>query len=502
MNAPGGWLWLLRHELRLSWRGVGGSHTGLIAFAGGLLWAGMHWGAWTVLPGGSKFLPLLRQMPVLAGGLYWLGVSLLVSQTIVHTVNALIGRGDLDLLLSSPLSQRNIFLIRGLSIALSACLLPAFALLPVAHAGLLRGFPGLLAIYPVVAATGLGSAAAGMLLTITLLRLLGARRARTAAQVLAAFIGVIFFLIMQVPNSLPADTKQALFAWVKTWLPHSGLLGPGNPLWWPVRAALGEALPLLAVAAAGAGGFWLVVSLTYRRFITGTQETLTAGRAAPAADGGGRPVFRGGLLRVLLFKEWKLVARDMQVISQSLLQVLYLIPLLLMGYKSGPHQFLIPGLVMATSMLAGNLAWLTVNAEDAPELVATAPVPVARVLWIKAAAAALPVLAALLPLAAWWSVRDARAAAALLLCGAGGMACAAVIQIWNPCAANRRDLKNRYKQGGPAGYMELLSTMAWAGTAVCLGGYLRWLPLAAAAVAAAVLAAWLLGRGARAAVWG
>ena len=501
---PGSWPWLLRNELRLSWRGVGGSHLWFISIGGGLVWFCMHWAAWLVLPGGYKFLLMMLQVPIFGGGLYWVAVSLLVSQTMMNTVTALIDRGDLDLLLSSPLSQRTIFLVRGVSIAVGASLLPAFALLPVAHAGLFRGHPGLMGIYPVVISTALGCTAVGMLLTMTLLRLLGARRARTAGQVFAAFIGVAFFLSSQIPNVLPAETKRAFVAWVNTSMLESGLFGPASPLWWPVHAMLGEALPLLAVMAAGIGGFFLAVGLTYRRFITGTQETITGGRAsAPKENGGAGPVFRAGLARVLIIKEWKLVARDMQVISQSLLQVLYLIPLMLLGLKAGPkNQFLVPMLVGATSMLAGNLAWITINAEDAPELVATSPVPVARVLLIKAAAAALPVLAALLPLAFWWSLSGPRAAAILLFCGTGGMVSAALIQIWSPRSANRRDLRNRYKQSGPAGYIELASTIGWAGIAACVGGYWNWLPAAVLAVAGAVLSAWFLGRGAREAVWG
>ena len=505
MNAvPGSWPWLLRNELRLSWRGIGGSRLWLILAGGGFLWICMHWAAWILLPGGYKFLLIALQVPMLAGGLFWLFVSLMISQTMVNTVTALIDRGDLDLLLSSPLPQRTIFLVRGISIAIGAGLLPAFALLPVANIGLLRGHPGLMAIYPVVISTSLGCTAVGMLLTMTLLRLLGARRARTAGQIFAAFIGVTFFLCFQIPNVLPAETKRAFVAWMNTGMQERGLFGPASALWWPVHAMLGEVVPLLAVMLTGIGGFFLAVGLTYRRFITGTQETITGGGASPAQDqGAAGPVFRAGLARVLIIKEWKLVLRDMQVISQSLLQILYLIPLMLLGFRGGPNnQFLVPGLVAVTSMLAGNLAWITINAEDAPELVATAPVSVAKVLWIKAAAAALPVLAALLPLAVWWSLRDAKMAATLLVCGAGGMVCASLIQIWSPRAGNRRDLKTRHKQGGPAGFIELASTLGWAGAAVCIGGYLQWLPVAVAAVAAALAAAWFLGRSARETVWG
>ena len=38
-----------------------------------------------------------------------------------------------------------------------------------------------------------------------------------------------------------------------------------------------------------------------------------------------------------------------------------------------------PVLVMAAGQLAGGLAWLTISGEDAPDLVATAPMPPAHV---------------------------------------------------------------------------------------------------------------------------
>ncbi|HAU89383.1 MAG TPA: hypothetical protein DCW72_03855, partial [Elusimicrobia bacterium] len=120
--APGSWPWLFLHEMRLSWRGVSGSHFWLIAIGGGLLWFFMHWGAWTALPAGYPVLRGMLAVPIFLGGLYWLFASLLVSQTIVHAVNALIVREDLDLLLSSPLPQRSVFLVRGLAIAASAAL--------------------------------------------------------------------------------------------------------------------------------------------------------------------------------------------------------------------------------------------------------------------------------------------------------------------------------------------------------------------------------------------
>ncbi len=497
---PGSWPWLLRNELRLSWRGVSGGHLWFIAFFGGLLWLFMHWGAWVVLP---SMLPVLLGMlkaPFFGGAVFWLFATLAVSQTTIHAVNAFIVRGDLDLLLSSPLEQRDIFLVRGLAIALSVLPLPAFLLLPLAHVGALRGFPGFLAVYPALAAAALGCAAAGILLTMTLVRLLGARRARTAGQIMAAAIGAVFFLAFQLPNMLPPERRARMFDWFKTAVTDGGPLGPASPLWWPLRALYGEPGPLLALALAGTLGFWLVVNLAYRRFVTGTQETLTGGgTAAPA----GPAAFRSGLTRVLLVKEWKLILRDMQVISQALLQLLYLLPMVFAGFSRGPRNpVIVPVLVAAAAMLAGNLAWITVNAEDAPELMATAPVPLARVLWIKAAAAVLPVLAVLLPLAAWWVTRSPAKAATLLFCGAGGMLSAALVQVWNPRQGKRHDLRYRHRTGGPASFIELFSTVSWIGAAVLLDSKPVMLPAALAGVALALAVARRTGRAAREDSWG
>lgn len=497
---PGSWPWQLRHEMRVSWRGIKGSHIGAVAFIGAILWLFMHWGAWVSLPSMAGFINGMRQVPLFGGGLFWLFAALAVSQTTAHAVNAFIERGDLDLLLSSPLSQRDVFLVRGLAIALSAVLLPAFALLPLAHVGPLRGFPGFIAIYPALAASALGCAAAGILLTMTLVRFLGARRARTAGQVFAAIIGAVFFLAFQIPNMLPLEKRRALGAWLKAGVADGGPLGPASALWWPFRALYGEPLPLLALVLAGTLGFWLVINLTYRRFVTGTQEALAGGRAAAPA---GAARFRGGLTRLLFIKEWKLILRDMQLISQTLLQLLYLLPMVFAGFTHGERNpFLVPAIVAAAAMLAGNLAWITVNAEDAPELVATAPVPVARVLWIKAAAAVLPVALILLPLAAWWVRRGPAQAAILLFCGLGGMLSAALVQVWNPRQGRRQDLKNRHKAGGPAGFIELFSTISWIGVAVSLDGRFTWLPVAAVCVAVALGSAHHHGAPAREENWG
>ena len=499
--VPGSWRWLLHHEIRLAWRNIGGKRIWLLLVGGGLLWAGVHLAAWRFLNFernitdtgiGSMLVPI-------TGTAFWLFFSIMISQTTAHAVSALFDRGDLDLLLSSPLSQRVIFTMRGLGIAIAACILPFLLMLPFAHAGLITGHAGMLAIYPVVAALGLAATAIGLLLTMTLVRLFGARRARTFTQILAALIGAAFFLLSQLQNLLSRDSQSAMATWARQQSAAGGWFAADSVLWWPVQAMLGEALPLAAVIIVGIGSFWLVVNLTFRRFVSGTQETLSGGMTrlqlhAPATAHN----FRSGLISNVLAKEWKLIARDPQIISQTLLSLLYLIPLLFMGFRNDRSVWLlVPGFVMISSMLAGSLAWLTIAAEDAPDMLGTAPVSLARVRWIKAAAAVVPVLALLLPLALYWLSRDAYAAWVLVFCCLGGMISAALCQIWNPRQGNRHDMKKRYRENRVVNILEALGGMGWVAVALSMNDHWLWLPWAVALVLLGPGVAWILGRGAR-----
>ena len=52
--APGGAGWLLRHEIRIGWRNVGGKRVWLLLIGGGVLWAFVHVAAWLLLRGLSS----------------------------------------------------------------------------------------------------------------------------------------------------------------------------------------------------------------------------------------------------------------------------------------------------------------------------------------------------------------------------------------------------------------------------------------------------------------
>ena len=164
-----------------------------------------------------------------------------------------------------------------------------------------------------------------------------------------------------------------------------------------------RSLVLLVLLAGGA--FVLVVTLTARRFLAGTQESLSDPGTVRSTDAIAPVRFRAGLLRTVIVKEWRLVIRDPQLIAQTLLPTLYLLPLVFIGaQEQSVTAFLAPAAVMATAMLASGLVWLTVAAEDAPELIASAPVDLARVRHMKLLAALAPVWIIVSPLAVFFAL--------------------------------------------------------------------------------------------------
>jgi len=143
--------------------------------------------------------------------------------------------------------------------------------------------------------------------------------------------------------------------------------------------------------------------------------------------------------------------------------------------------------------LAGGIAWLTLAAEEAPELIATAPVPTASVSRAKVEAAltasvllfGLPVLLMALrdPAAAVWT----------------GLGCtfatvaATLLALAEPSRIRRRDFGDRFRNSGVFALAELVVTLSLAGSVwfAVVGSWMG--ALVAALVAAGLLAAFLIG---------
>src|SRR3984885_15305891 len=111
--------------------------------------------------------------------------------------------------------------------------------------------------------------------------------------------------------------------------------------------------------------------------------------------------------------------------------------------RRGAYNLLVPVLVMAAGQLAGGLAWLAISGEDAPDLVATAPVPASFILRAKVEAVLgviavvfAPMVAVIALLSPWHA-----------LVAGGGIVIAATaataIQLWFRSQAKRSQFRRR-----------------------------------------------------------
>jgi ABC-2 type transport system permease protein len=124
------------------------------------------------------------------------------------------------------------------------------------------------------------------------------------------------------------------------------------------------------------------------------------------------------------------------------MQILYLVPPALLLWRNFGDDLsglliLVPVVVMASGQLAGGLAWLAVSGEDAPDLVASAPVPERAVIAAKIEAVIGAVVVVVGPLVLALALAAPRIAAVAALGVAVSAVSGTAIQIWFRAQAKR-----------------------------------------------------------------
>jgi len=508
---PGGTLWLLRHEMRMFWytnvaagkQGKRRSASWRVVGGGLAIWSALHVGVFALLRavGPAGDLPA-RPFVVAVTAILLATFLFMLSSALKASVETLFDRGDMDLLLSSPLPSRSIFGVKLAGMAFGVAVLYLFFLAPFAHVGLLLGQFRWLAIYPVLFAMAVLAAALAMLLTLAMVRVLGARRTRVVAQVVGALAGALLFLLSQAGNFLAHEKGPAASAMVQV-MAAAQSLEAGSPLLLPARAALGDGGAVAIIAALGLLAALLTVRLTHRFFVQGLQQAAGSERATTSVA----PVryrFDRSLASVVMVKEWKLVWRDPHLVSQVLLQLLYLLPLCLIVFKKDALQLwaVAGGLTMLCGSLSASLSWIILKAEDAPDLLQTAPANAATVRRAKLAAAVLPIVALVAIPLGWLLLRAPLAGAVTVTTVCGATLGAALVNLWTGKPASRGEFKNRGKREIAPRMLELANLLAWSALAsllpLALGGAPVDVALAGGLGAAAAIAlgtlplAWML----------
>ena len=486
--------WLAAHELRLGWRDwlslmTAGRRRRLrtVVIVLTLFGVFMHLVAYGMVARYADARPDLGTLVTLSGTLL-LSFSLLLSQAMESVTRAFYTRSDLELILTAPVSPRKVFAVRIARIAVAIAAMAMLIALPFIDVLVVIGGLRWLAGYGVVAAMGAVAASLGVAITVALFRTIGPRRTRFVAQVLAAVIGAAFVIGLQVAAILSFGSLSRFAPLQSPWL-LAHVPGMGSPLWWPARAALGDVVALAPVLAFAIAVLALTIVLFSPRF----------GEHAIAASGVSQTVIRqrmrGFRLRspkqMLRRKEWTLLVRDPWLMSQTLMQILYLLPPALLLWRSF-HEgstalvVLVPVVVMAAGQLAGGLAWLSISGEDAPDLVATAPVTARALLWAKIEAVMGVIAVIFAPLVLALAIVSPWAAG---VCGIGVLIAAAAatdVQLCFRVQARRSQFRRRQTSSRVATFAEAFSSISWAATAA-LAAAGTWLALGPALAGLALL---------------
>ena len=498
MNSATALTWFARHEIRLAWREWLAMMTagrfrkrsaaiGLIAFA-----VIMHLPAYAVI---GRFAdlqaPLDKSSLIVITATIFLAWALMLSQAIESVTRVFYARADLDLIMSSPVALTNVFSVRIVAIALSVIAMALLLATPFIDVLVIGGGARWFSAYGVVAAIGLSAAAIAIAVTIVLFRLIGPARTRLVAQILAAIIGAGFVIALQIAAIMSYGTLSR-FAVLTSDAAAAVAPGDGSIVWWPARAALGDGEALSLLLAGGLVLLGAVMAIFSARFAD-TAVTVSANATRTHRGSRAAPFRTGSRQQALRRKEFVLLRRDPWLVSQTLMQLLYLVPPALMLWRSFADRstavvLITPVIVMAAGQLAGGLSWLTISGEDAADLVATAPLPPSRVIRAKIEVVLIAIGVTFAPFVIALMFASARQAAVTALGVAVAAASATAIQLWFRVQAKRSQFRRRQTSSRLATFAEAFSSIGWAATAAMVLA----IPLAAlitGAITAGILAA-------------
>jgi len=496
--------WFAAHESRLIWRDFVSLMTGgktrrkaIMATIVVVLIAGMHWFAAYLLR------PALEQGIVadkttfmfISGGLV-LFMSLMFSQAIEAVTRAYYARSDLDLIMSSPAPAHRLFQVRTSVLALQTIALSVLIAAPVINVLAFKDGLHWLGAYAVLISLGALATALAVIITLSLFRLVGTARTRLIAQIIAAVVGAGFVIALQ-GVAIVFGQGISRFSFFTSSNSISAAPEAANVVWLPARASIGEPLAVLGIVSVCLVFLAIVVALSARRFAA--DILATAGlverkqKTMPFAGFRAKTSLRGTLRR----KEWALLKRDPWLMSQSLQQVLYLLPPALLLYVNyadnrGIVYVVVPVIVMAVGQLAGGLAWITISGEDAHELIETAPVGERTILTAKIEAVLAVVAMILAPFALVLALFSLEVAFWMIVGGAMSAASAVLIQLWFRSQANRSVFRRRQTSSRAATLCEALASILWAATAGTAMAELKYASVPFVLVIIVLFIAWLI----------
>ncbi len=472
--TPGSTFWLMKHELRLTWR-FGEDKSRPVRLLLGLAVLAVM----SLI--GIPFGLLLRGhapspdgLSVVVCGIAFSFFTIMSFSVALATIAAsFIDRGDLDLLLSSPLPTRRVLTVRLSAVAIRSVsvwvLLFGPAVLVTAGMAGPRWLGGLALLLD----AGLAGTSVASWLAIGLFRLIGPRRVKTVTTLVSALSGISMGMIGPFLGR-DFGTRQA-----------SGLLpdvSPNGLLGVPARIVYGDPIAGLALTVL----MLAVFLVTTWRLAPTFARISTRGEALRRPSAGRAPLrgFGGGLFRLLLVKDYRLLLRNHALLLQSLSRSIAFIPLLAINLFHTGRATPASGVALAVTLVlgqtAGALIWAFMYAEQQTDLLASAPIPPGLAQRSRLIAALMPALASVLLAAGFGATQDRLAGIAILVMATGACLSSAAINVTAKASPVRRSAwGGGPRPAVPAMLTDMICCGFWSGGAWLLATGSIWSALPA-----------------------
>ena len=468
--------WFVRHELNLAWRDWAALMSGGRALKNGAIVVGMivfaaalHGLAYAVSKPffGSDAPTETTRLVMLTSGVL-LTFTMMLSQAMESVTRAFYARDDLDLILSSPASSRDLFAVRISIMAITTAMMSGLMVAPFINVAAYLDGPHWLAGYGVVLAISGVATACAVLTVLWLFRSIGAKRTRLVAQITAAVVGAAFLIGIQVVAIFSYGTMSR-WSVMNSDVVIENAPGIESLLWLPAHALSGDFASLILMLVLSGLFFAFAAFRGANQFRKLVVAALGVSDNSFSHVPTGATFQRRSTHRSVMRKEFQLLARDPWLISQTLMQLLYLVPPALMlwvsfGSKTGLSAIIAPVIVMAVGQLAGGLAWLAISGEDAPDLVATAPVGPRAMISAKVNAVLMIAVMVATPFVLAIALLSVWSAFVTFIGAVAAASCAIFIQLCFRAQAKRANFRRRQVASRTSTVCEAFATLLCAGT--------------------------------------
>lgn len=508
--VPGSILWLARHQIRLSWRlgRLGKKMPSWLKPVFTILFVAFL--SFTMGYGIAKAFEAAagdyKQISSLAGAIILTLMISGISMNMMGSFMTITEKGDLDLLLSSPIPPHRFVAARLISSAWRGfCIYAGFATI-FFGASIVMISPMFASIYVVVAGFAILDAALTYMIARQALLWFGLRNGRRAIITLGAvgvLVGLFGYQMVSSSGSLGQLAAREDDPNASLVLLHDWVVALTSNLSWLGGTILGDWLGALVFPVAGAVVSAAVLHFAGKRydqdvaFLNGQNDHAPhKARKAHARQ------FRRPALVMVFHKEWLSLTRDPLFVSQLIVPLFTMVPFLgfVWNAMANPEEQSemapVMGAVFAAitvfnvTMLTSSLAWLTASVEEARDLLQASPLDPKIILQGKVLAASGPAIIELFlvaALVAWaWPV----AALTILVMGTATCAGACVIEFSRPRPTKRPRMTQRPDRSLVAVLFGLGLGILWACAAGLAAAKIVWWLLPAALAITISYVAW------------